>query len=37
MTTTRRQLWVLALLTLVWGLNWPVLKLGVSGRCNETY
>lgn len=31
MTTTRRQWWVLALLTLVWGLNWPVLKLGVSG------
>ncbi len=31
MTTTRRQLWVLALLTLVWGLNWPVMKLGVSG------
>lgn len=31
MTTTKRQLWVLALLTLVWGLNWPVLKLGVSG------
>ncbi|MBX3635342.1 MAG: DMT family transporter [Rubrivivax sp.] len=26
-----RQLWVLALLTLVWGLNWPVMKLGVSG------
>lgn len=31
MTTTRRQLWVLVLLTLVWGLNWPVMKLGVSG------
>lgn len=26
-----RQLAVLALLTLVWGLNWPVMKLGVSG------
>jgi len=23
--------WVLALLTLVWGLNWPVMKIGVSG------
>jgi drug/metabolite transporter (DMT)-like permease len=31
MTTTRRQLWVLALLTLVWGLNWPAMKVGVSG------
>jgi drug/metabolite transporter (DMT)-like permease len=28
---TVRQLWVLVLLTLVWGLNWPVMKLGVSG------
>ena len=28
---TRRQLVVLVLLTLVWGLNWPVLKYGVSG------
>ena len=26
-----RQLWVLVLLTLVWGLNWPVMKLGLSG------
>jgi drug/metabolite transporter (DMT)-like permease len=24
-------LWVLVLLTVVWGLNWPVMKLGVSG------
>lgn len=31
MNPTRRQLWVLVLLTLVWGLNWPVMKLGVSG------
>ena len=31
MRPTTRQLWVLVLLTLVWGLNWPVLKLGVSG------
>ena len=30
-TVSRRQLWVLALLTVVWGLNWPVMKLGVSG------
>ncbi len=28
---TPRQLWVLLALTLVWGLNWPVMKLGVSG------
>lgn len=27
----RRLLVVLALLTLVWGLNWPVMKVGVSG------
>jgi drug/metabolite transporter (DMT)-like permease len=31
MRPSQRQLWVLLLLTLVWGLNWPVLKLGVSG------
>ena len=31
MRLTRRQLVVLVLLTLVWGLNWPVMKLGVSG------
>ncbi len=28
---TTRQLWLLVALTLVWGLNWPVMKLGVSG------
>ena len=28
---TGRPLLVLALLTVVWGLNWPVMKLGVSG------
>ena len=28
---TKRQWLLLALLTLVWGLNWPVLKLGVTG------
>ncbi len=28
---TSRQLLVLVLLTLVWGLNWPVMKLGVTG------
>jgi drug/metabolite transporter (DMT)-like permease len=30
-TFTRRQLVLLVLLTLVWGLNWPVMKVGVSG------
>lgn len=28
---SRRQLILLVLLTLVWGLNWPVMKLGVGG------
>ena len=28
---TRRQLLVLVLLTLTWGLNWPVMKFAVSG------
>ncbi len=28
---TSRQLVVLVLLTLVWGFNWPVMKLGVTG------
>ena len=28
---TRRQLIVLVLLTLVWGFNWPIMKVGVSG------
>lgn len=31
MKPTARQLWVLLALTLVWGLNWPVMKAGVSG------
>ena len=31
MSFSRFQLWVLGLLTLVWGLNWPVMKLGISG------
>src|SRR5690606_6522895 len=29
-TLTRRQLVILVLLTLVWGVNWPVMKLGVT-------
>jgi drug/metabolite transporter (DMT)-like permease len=28
---TARQWLVLALLTLVWGLNWPIMKMGVTG------
>ena len=27
---SRRQLVTLALLTLIWGLNWPIMKLGVT-------
>ncbi len=27
---TARHLWVLILLTLTWGLNWPIMKLGVT-------
>lgn len=30
MQLTRQQLILLVLLTLVWGLNWPVMKLGVT-------
>jgi drug/metabolite transporter (DMT)-like permease len=28
---TRRQLWTLITLTLVWGVNWPIMKFGVTG------
>jgi drug/metabolite transporter (DMT)-like permease len=28
---TRRQLWTLITLTLVWGFNWPIMKFGVTG------
>eukprot|EP01041_Mallomonas_annulata_P027112 gene27112-48632_t len=28
---SRRQLVLLVLLTLVWGINWPIMKLGVTG------
>jgi drug/metabolite transporter (DMT)-like permease len=31
MTLTRRQFWLLVLLTLTWGLSWPAMKVGVSG------
>jgi drug/metabolite transporter (DMT)-like permease len=27
----RRQILLLVVLTIVWGLNWPVMKLGVTG------
>ena len=27
---TRRQLGLLVALTLIWGVNWPVMKLGVQ-------
>lgn len=29
-TLTRRQLVILVLLTLVWGINWPIMKQGVT-------
>lgn len=28
---TRQQLLALVILTLVWGLNWPIMKMGVTG------
>jgi drug/metabolite transporter (DMT)-like permease len=31
MSLSSRQLLLLVLLTLAWGLNWPVMKLGVTG------
>jgi drug/metabolite transporter (DMT)-like permease len=31
MSFTRRQLTLLVLLTLTWGLNWPVMKVAISG------
>lgn len=31
MNFTRRQFALLVVLTLIWGLNWPVMKLGISG------
>ncbi|MEY4490521.1 MAG: hypothetical protein RLY41_327 [Pseudomonadota bacterium] len=30
-TLTRQQLITLIVLTLVWGMNWPILKIGVTG------
>jgi drug/metabolite transporter (DMT)-like permease len=34
---TRRQLWTLIALTLVWGLNWPIMKFGVTGFAPLTF
>ena len=31
MTLNRRQLFLLVALTLVWGVNWPMMKVGVTG------
>lgn len=31
MNWNRRQLTLLAVLTLVWGINWPIMKIGVTG------
>jgi drug/metabolite transporter (DMT)-like permease len=30
MTLSVRQIWLLVMLTLAWGFNWPVMKLGVT-------
>jgi drug/metabolite transporter (DMT)-like permease len=30
-TLSRQQLIMLVLITLVWGINWPIMKLGVTG------
>ena len=30
-TLTRQQLGLLIVLTLIWGINWPIMKLGVTG------
>jgi drug/metabolite transporter (DMT)-like permease len=30
MQLSQRQLVLLVLLTLVWGLNWPVMKMGIA-------
>lgn len=30
-TLTRQQTTLLVILTLVWGLNWPIMKMGVTG------
>ncbi len=37
MPLTPRQLVVLVLLTLVWGLNWPIMKVGVTGYPSLTF
>ena len=31
LTLTRQQTTLLVILTLVWGLNWPIMKMGVTG------
>jgi drug/metabolite transporter (DMT)-like permease len=32
-----RQFWVLLLLTLFWGLNWPIMKLAVADMAPLTF
>lgn len=34
---TRRQIVLLVLLTLVWGMNWPIMKFGVTGYVPLTF
>jgi drug/metabolite transporter (DMT)-like permease len=37
MSLSSRQLLLLVLLTLAWGLNWPVMKLGITGFAPLTF
>jgi drug/metabolite transporter (DMT)-like permease len=32
-----RELWLLALLTLIWGINWPIMKAGVNEIAPMTF
>ncbi|MBN9427891.1 MAG: DMT family transporter [Burkholderiales bacterium] len=32
-----RDLWLLALITIAWGVNWPIMKLGVEGLPPMTF
>ena len=34
---TRQQLWTLITLTVVWGWNWPIMKLGITGFAPLTF
>lgn len=34
---SKRDLWLLAVLTLSWGINWPIMKIGVSEMAPMTF